>query len=105
MTIEGEDHDHGHGGEDGYDADKGAAAKGDRDKAHDAQEESVAHEHSAFRAEYAFDCQAPASLTTIAFGYFKVFAGAQKLDVTVITAKQRTSSRLSGPSPASTSVA
>ena len=42
-----------------------------------------------FRVEYTFDCKAPASLTTIGFGYFKAFAGAQKLDVTVVTPKQQ----------------
>jgi hypothetical protein len=46
-------------------------------------------EHSAFTAEYTFDCKAPAGLTTIGFGYFKAFSGAEKLDVTVVTPKQQ----------------
>jgi hypothetical protein len=41
-------------------------------------------------AQYTFDCQAPASLTAIEFDYFRAFAGAQRLDVTVITPKGQT---------------
>jgi hypothetical protein len=79
AALEGEhhDHDHGHGAkEHGHKGDKHDDAKADDD-----------HEHSGFRAEYVFECKAPASLTSIGFDYFKAFAGAQKLDVTVITPK------------------
>ena len=55
--------------------------------------------HSSFRAEYAFECKAPASLTSIAFGYFKVFAGAQKLDVTVVTPKQQSKFEVTRANP------
>lgn len=56
----------------------------DHDHGHDDGEEGA---HSAFRAAYAIDCAKPASMTSITFDYFKAFAGAQELDVTVVTAK------------------
>lgn len=60
---------------------------------HEAKKEPGGHdasEHSAFNAKYAFNCKAPANITAIEFGYFRVFAGAQKLDVNVVTAKAQT---------------
>jgi hypothetical protein len=69
VTLESEDHDHA--------AKPGSAG-------HDADE------HSAFNAQYAFDCKAPANITAIEFGYFRVFGAAQKLDVNVVTAKGQT---------------
>jgi hypothetical protein len=90
VEIEAEDHgDHGHS----HDA---KAAKG---KDQGAKEKHGDSEHSAFKAEYIFDCKAPASLTTIGFGYFKAFAGAQKLDVTVITPKQQSRFEVSRARP------
>ena len=77
----GHDHDakhHGGKGDSHKEATKGAT-----------KEEHANEEHSAFTAEYTFDCKAPASLTTIGFGYFKAFSGAEKLDVTVVTPKQQ----------------
>jgi len=46
--------------------------------------------HSNFQAQYAFNCKDPASITVLEFGYFQAFAGAQKLEVNVITAKGQT---------------
>ena len=43
--------------------------------------------HSEFHAQYALECAAPGNMTAIEFGYFRTFAGAQKLDVNVITPK------------------
>ena len=40
---------------------------------------------SAFRATYDLACADPARLTSIAFGYFGTFAGAQRLSVSVAT--------------------
>jgi hypothetical protein len=102
VTLEGEGHDHGH--------DHGAKGHGDKDhghKAHGAKGGEKGHAkgghaddaHSSFRAEYAFECKAPASLTTIGFDYFKVFAGAHKLDVTVVTAKQQSRFEVSRAKP------
>jgi hypothetical protein len=72
--------------EDGGDGD--AKAKGDSD-----------HAHSEFHAQYTFDCQVPASLTSIEFAYFRVFAGAQRLDVSVITPKGQTKLEASRAKP------
>jgi Protein of unknown function (DUF2796) len=69
VAIESEDHDH-------------AAGKEPAD--HDE------HEHSAFNAQYAFNCKAPTNITAIEFGYFQAFRGAQTLDVSIVTAKAQT---------------
>jgi len=58
--------------------DKGAAAK---DKA-DAEDR-----HSEVRAHYSLECASAAAIDAIEFPYFKAFAGARRLDVTVVTAK------------------
>lgn len=79
ITVEG-DTDHGH------DHDHAATKDGDKDHDHDHQDHA-GYEHSGFRVEYDFECKTPTSLTSIGFGYFKAFAGAQKLDVTVVTPK------------------
>lgn len=97
VALESEDHDHNHdhgakhhGGKDHgpKEGTKGGTKKGHSDDP-----------HSSFRAEYAFECKAPASLTSIGFGYFKVFAGAQKLDVTVVTPKQQSRFEVSRANP------
>lgn len=79
VEVEGLEHAHGHS----HGHSHGKAKDG---KAEAAPEDK----HSEFRAAYAFDCKAPASVTSIDFGYFRVFAGAQKLDVNVTTAKGQT---------------
>jgi hypothetical protein len=88
-----------------------ARESGDRDHGHDAKDDGKSHahqgdkpdhaesEHSGFRAEYTFDCRSPAGLTGIVFDYFKVFAGAQKLDVTVITPKGQSRFEVSRAKP------
>lgn len=43
--------------------------------------------HSEFHAQYTLECKAASSITGIEFGYFRAFAGAEKLDVNVITPK------------------
>jgi hypothetical protein len=73
---EGADHDH--------------DAKGEHEEHADAdhdEDEHEGHHHSAFHVSYALDCAKPAELTSIAFDYFKAFAGAQSLTVNVVTAK------------------
>ncbi|HEU0160102.1 MAG TPA: DUF2796 domain-containing protein [Hyphomicrobiaceae bacterium] len=52
--------------------------------------EAAEDAHSNFHAEYAFNCKDPARITAIEFGYFRTFAGAQKLEVNVITPKGQT---------------
>jgi uncharacterized protein DUF2796 len=70
AAVEGEEHDHGK-------ADKDKAAKGS----------DHTPEHSQFHAQYVLDCKSPADITSIEFDYFRVFAGAQKLEVNLITPK------------------
>jgi ABC-type Zn2+ transport system substrate-binding protein/surface adhesin len=74
-------------GEEDHDAKEGADhakdghdAKGD----HDHDEHAG---HNQFHATYALECGKPAEITSIAFDYFKSFAGAQELTVNVVTAK------------------
>jgi hypothetical protein len=81
VAIEAEDHDHDAKEHEPKSAD-GAPKKAD---------EHEEHEHSQFHVQYAFTCKAPANLTSIEFGYFAAFAGAQKLEVNLISAKGQTS--------------
>lgn len=74
VAVEGQEHSH-----------DDAKAK-DGKKAADHKEK----EHSEFHATYAFECKAPANITSIEFAYFRVFSGAQKLDVNVATSKGQT---------------
>lgn len=85
TEIETEDeHEHGH---------DHAAEKGDEKAEHDHDGHDDGHDHddhaghTAFHVTYAIDCAKPANLTSITFDYFKAFAGAKELDVSVVTAK------------------
>lgn len=66
KSDEKTEHDHGH--DDGHDHDDHAG-------------------HTAFHVTYAIDCAVPENLTSITFDYFKAFAGAKELDVSVVTEK------------------
>jgi Protein of unknown function (DUF2796) len=46
--------------------------------------------HANFHGQYAFNCKDPARITAIEFAYFQAFAGAQKLEVNVVTSKGQT---------------
>ncbi len=73
VEVENGEHDHDTKGDaKGAEARKGAAKS---------------EGHSEFHAQYALECAAPGNVTAIEFGYFRAFAGAQKLDVNVITPK------------------
>lgn len=74
VEVEGLEHAHGHS----------------HGRAKDAKKAEPEDKHSEFHATYAFDCKTPASITSIDFGYFRVFAGAQKLEVTIVTPKGQT---------------
>jgi len=67
------------------------ALEGEEDSAkrHDDKRAAQAGEaiHSAFHAEYAFDCADVGAITQITFSYFRTFPNAQELDVTLITRK------------------
>lgn len=75
-TEDAHDHDHDHGDKD----DKHA----DHNDGHDHDGHAG---HTAFRVTYAIDCAKTENLTSITFDYFKAFAGAKALDVSVVTDK------------------
>jgi len=66
-----------------HDHDAKEAGSADRSRNASDKEE----EHSQFHAAYTLECTATRNITSIEFGYFRAFAGAEKLDVTVITPK------------------
>jgi hypothetical protein len=72
-----------HGDDDDHDHD--AKAKEGADHDHDEHEGHAGHNQ--FHATYALECAKPPEITSIAFDYFKSFAGAQGLTVNVVTAK------------------
>jgi hypothetical protein len=71
-------------------------AGGEGAKAPEAAQEG---NHSNFHAQYAFTCEDPARITIVEFGYFQAFAGAQKLEVNVITAKGQSSFEVTRAKP------
>ena len=90
---------HAHGDDDGHrhGDDDHDHAKHDHDD-NDAAE-GHGHSHSQFQATYNLDCAKPAELTSITFDYFKRFAGAQRLTVSVVTAKGQASYEVSREKP------
>jgi hypothetical protein len=74
VEIEADEHDHDAATGRGPTQKKAGAAAEDRS-------------HSNFHGQYSFTCSAPAAVTGVEFGYFQAFAGAQKLEVNVITPK------------------
>ena len=73
-----------------------AEAKKEDPKPDGAKEEE---HHSEFHATYAIDCASPAKLTAIEFKYFDLFAGAQELDVNLVTLKGQTSYEVTREAP------
>ncbi len=72
-------HEHEHENEHEHEHEDHAASAG--------HEEEAEHHHSEFHAEYSVTCASPSRLTSMTFEYFNVFAGAQELDISVITPK------------------
>jgi hypothetical protein len=66
-----------------HDHDGGEAAKGSEG----GKASAKGGGHSEFHAQYTLECKAASSITAIEFGYFRAFAGAEKLEVNVITPK------------------
>jgi hypothetical protein len=90
AAIEGADHDH-------------AKSAGSNDREKGAPKGPAAHSHdgahSQFHAQYAFDCTAPASITSIEFEFFRAFSAAQKLEVNLISPKGQTKLEISRSKP------
>jgi Protein of unknown function (DUF2796) len=70
----------------------------DGDEDHDADHDAHAG-HNEFHVTYALDCKEPTNLTSIAFDYFKMFAGAHDLTVNVVTAKAQSKYEVSRDKP------
>lgn len=87
VEVEIGEHDHDHGAKETKD---GEGAKGS------VKEE---HHHSEFHNQYSLECGSAASITAIEFGYFSAFAGAEKLDVNVITPKGQNKFEVTRASP------
>ena len=77
--------------EDGHEEGSGHEAKDAAKAAAPAGQAQAAGRHAEFHAEYELICQTPQKLTSMTFEYFNVFAGAQELDVTVVTPKGQSS--------------
>lgn len=75
-------------------ADANVAIQAEDEHEHEAEQKDEAegeeHHHSEFHVTYAIDCAAPEKLTGIDFGYFDAFAGAQTLNINLVTAKGQT---------------
>ena len=76
VKVEVGEHDH-----DAKDEPSTESSKGPKN----AEPESEGH--SEFHAEYTCECASTNNITAIEFGYFRVFTGAEKLDINVITPK------------------
>ena len=74
--TEGEEHDHEDHAE-GEDHDHDDHAEGEEHEEHG--------EHSAFHARYAFACDNPDALTSIAFPFFELFPNAQEIEAQFVT--------------------
>lgn len=92
VAIEPE---HEHGDEDHDDHDHDAA-----DKDHDEHGDHDEHAgHNQFHVTYGLDCAKPQEIASIAFDYFKSFAGAHDLTVNVVTAKAQNTYEVSRDKP------
>lgn len=86
-TEDAHDHDHGHDAKEAHD-----------EHAHDHEDKDKGG-HNAFHATYAIDCAKPDNLTAITFDYFKTFAGAKELDVSLVTEKAQNKFEVTRESP------
>jgi hypothetical protein len=72
---------------------------GDDAKKENHEHEEGEHHHSEFHAEYSLSCKSISRLTSMSFDYFNQFAGAQELDVNVITPKGQSSYAVTRANP------
>lgn len=72
-------------GSEGSKGDQKSAEVASGDKAHG--KDDPAQQHSDFNADYALECTSIGALTSIEFPYFRMFSGAEELEVNVITPK------------------
>lgn len=94
-------HDHGekHGHDHGDDGHK-HGEKAEKTHGHDHKHDHDDHgSHTAFHVTYGLECAKPSDITSITFEYFKAFAGAQELDVTIVTAASQNKYEVSRDKP------
>jgi uncharacterized protein DUF2796 len=91
VAVEAEHH-HDSDADENHDHDHDKAAGEDHD--HDEHEG-----HKEFHVTYVLDCAKPASITSIDFDYFKLFAGAHDLTVNIVTAKSQNTYNVTRDTP------
>ena len=97
VEIEGEEHHEEHGDE--HHAEEERHEEGEHaDADHEAHEGEAPHNE--FHAAYALTCSAPAALDAIDFAaFFEAFAGAEEVEVTVISEKGQSSYEVERDAP------
>jgi hypothetical protein len=89
VAVEAEHH-HDGDADDDHDHDQAAGEDHDHDE----------HEgHKEFHVTYTLDCAKPASITSIDFDYFKLFASAHDLTVNIVTAKAQNTYNVTRDAP------
>lgn len=76
-----------HHHDEGHAAGTAKNESGAKDDEHDEDDHDEHGGHSEFHAQYSLTCTSAANLTTIETTYFKAFAAAQQLNVSVVAAK------------------
>ena len=106
VEIEGEEHhdehdDEAHADEEHHDeehAEDEHHEEGEEHAEHDEHEDEASHNE--FHAEYALNCSAPDALDGIDFAaFFEAFAGAEEIEVTVISEKGQSSYEVERDAP------
>lgn len=97
----GEDHE-----EEGHSEGEGHAAEGGHEEAAHSEGEDHAAEgghaeevHSHFHAEYRLSCHNPNAVTSLEFRFFELFAGAESIDVQVVSDKGQSSFEVKRDNP------
>jgi Protein of unknown function (DUF2796) len=91
VEVHTEDHD-----EDAHENEDHAKAK---EQHADHHEDKDGRGHTEFHANFALECEKPAALTSIAFDYFKRFAGANSVTVNIVTDKAQNKYNITRESP------
>lgn len=88
--------DHDHGADDHKPAEKAEKKHyGDHRSGHAGHDDA----HASFYAAYTLDCAKPERITSIGFQYFDAFAGAQELEINIVTATSQNTYEVSRGSP------
>jgi hypothetical protein len=91
VELETEEHAHEEGAEHHKEAEQA-------EEEHEG-EEHEASGHAEFEAAYALDCKDPTELASITFDFFDRFAGAQEVEVTLLTERGQTAYKVTRAAP------